>query len=89
MLEAYRLTRKDGAPGVDGMMATDYEAKLPRRSLETVGDRFDHMEGSSSRTRLRHRSSHRLTNSAADSRSLTHSARRGLFAAYDISSLRR
>lgn len=46
-------------------------AKLPRRSLETVGDRFDHMEGSSSRTRRRHRTSHRLTNSAADSRSLT------------------
>ncbi|MBP1290332.1 hypothetical protein J2R87_009257 [Bradyrhizobium elkanii] len=33
--------------------------KLPPCSLETVGDRFDHMEGSSSRTRLRHRSSHR------------------------------
>jgi retron-type reverse transcriptase len=28
MLEAYRLTRKDGAPGVDGMMAMDYEANL-------------------------------------------------------------
>lgn len=28
MLEAYRLTRKDGAPGVDGMIATDYEANL-------------------------------------------------------------
>lgn len=28
MLEAYRLTRKDGAPGVDGMMAADYEANL-------------------------------------------------------------
>ncbi|BAR54353.1 reverse transcriptase/maturase family protein [Bradyrhizobium diazoefficiens] len=28
MLEAYRLTRKDGAPGIDGMMATDYEANL-------------------------------------------------------------
>ncbi|SFK28046.1 hypothetical protein SAMN05216525_1772 [Bradyrhizobium sp. Gha] len=36
-------------------------AKLPRRPLKTVGDRFDHMEGSSSRTRRRHRSSHRLT----------------------------
>ncbi len=48
--------------------------KLPRRSLKTVGDRFDHMEGSSSRTRRRHRSSHRLTNSAAHSRSLTQSA---------------
>ncbi|MGY3573045.1 reverse transcriptase domain-containing protein [Bradyrhizobium sp. USDA 4504] len=28
MLEAYRRTRKDGAPGIDGVMATDYEAKL-------------------------------------------------------------
>lgn len=28
MLEAYRLTRKDGAPGIDGMTATDYEANL-------------------------------------------------------------
>jgi RNA-directed DNA polymerase len=28
MLEAYRLTRKDGAPGIDGVVATDYEAKL-------------------------------------------------------------
>ncbi|MGE5946736.1 MAG: reverse transcriptase domain-containing protein [Betaproteobacteria bacterium] len=28
MLEAYRLTRKDAAPGIDGMMAADYEADL-------------------------------------------------------------
>ena len=28
MLEAYRLTRKDGAPGIDGMTATEYEANL-------------------------------------------------------------
>ncbi|MDF2602224.1 MAG: prophage LambdaSa1, reverse transcriptase/maturase family protein [Methylobacterium brachiatum] len=28
MVEAYRLTRKDGAPGIDGMMAADYEADL-------------------------------------------------------------
>jgi retron-type reverse transcriptase len=28
MLEAYRLTRKDGAPGIDGMSAADYEANL-------------------------------------------------------------
>ena len=28
MLEAYHLTRKDGAPGIDGMTATDYEANL-------------------------------------------------------------
>jgi RNA-directed DNA polymerase len=26
MSEAYRLTRKDGAPGIDGMTATEYEA---------------------------------------------------------------
>ncbi|MBB4399251.1 hypothetical protein GGD62_008402 [Bradyrhizobium sp. ERR14] len=57
-------------------------AKLSRRPLKTLGDRFDHMEGSSFRTRRRHRSSHRLTDSAADSRSLIHSARWGLFAAY-------
>jgi len=24
MREAYRLTRKDGAPGIDGVMAEDY-----------------------------------------------------------------
>jgi hypothetical protein len=28
MLEAYHLTRKDGAPGIDGMTAADYEANL-------------------------------------------------------------
>jgi RNA-directed DNA polymerase len=28
MVEAYRLTRKDGAPGIDGMTAADYEADL-------------------------------------------------------------
>ena len=28
MLEAWRLTRKDGAPGIDGVTATDYEANL-------------------------------------------------------------
>ena len=28
MLEAYRLTRKDGAPGIDGMTAAEYEANL-------------------------------------------------------------
>jgi group II intron reverse transcriptase/maturase len=28
MVEAYRLTRKDGAPGIDGVTAEDYEAKL-------------------------------------------------------------
>src|SRR3954471_8967082 len=28
MREAYRLTRKDGAPGIDGVRAADYEAPL-------------------------------------------------------------
>jgi RNA-directed DNA polymerase len=28
MIEAYRLTRKDGAPGIDGVTAADYEANL-------------------------------------------------------------
>ncbi len=28
MLEAYRLTRKDGAPGIDGVTAADYEVNL-------------------------------------------------------------
>lgn len=43
-------------------------AKLLRRSLKTAGDRFDHMEGSSSRTRR----TEKLTsacNTAADSQS--------------------
>lgn len=28
MKEAYRLTRKDGAPGIDGVMAEDYAQNL-------------------------------------------------------------
>ena len=28
MQEAYRLTRKDGAPGIDGVMADDYATNL-------------------------------------------------------------
>lgn len=58
-------------------------AKLARRPLKTVGDRFNHMEGSSSRTRSRHRTSHRLTNSTADRPSINHSARWGSLAAYE------
>ena len=27
-MEAYRLTRKDGAPGIDGVTAADYEVNL-------------------------------------------------------------
>ena len=28
MMEAYRLTRRDGATGIDGVTATDYEVNL-------------------------------------------------------------
>jgi retron-type reverse transcriptase len=34
MKEAYRLTRKDGAPGIDGVTATDYEANLEANLLD-------------------------------------------------------
>lgn len=57
-------------------------AKLPRRTLKALGNGFDHMEGSSSRTRRRHRSSQQLIVSATNIRPLTPSARRGLLAAY-------
>ena len=33
MKEAYRLTRKDGAPGIDGVRAADYEATLDLSDL--------------------------------------------------------
>jgi group II intron reverse transcriptase/maturase len=33
MKEAYRLTRKDGAPGIDGVTAADYEVNLETRLL--------------------------------------------------------
>jgi RNA-directed DNA polymerase len=36
MLEAYRLTRKDGAPGVDGVTAADYEANLEANLLDLL-----------------------------------------------------
>jgi RNA-directed DNA polymerase len=36
MLEAYRLTRKDGAPGIDGVTATDYEANLEGNLLNLL-----------------------------------------------------
>lgn len=49
--------------------AGDREMAAPdsSASITTCALNFDHMDGSSSRTRCRHRSSHRLTNSAADS----------------------
>jgi retron-type reverse transcriptase len=36
MNEAYRLTRKDGAPGIDGVTATDYEANLEANLLDLL-----------------------------------------------------
>jgi RNA-directed DNA polymerase len=36
MLEAYRLTRKDGAPGIDGVTAADYEATLEANLLDLL-----------------------------------------------------
>src|SRR5258708_28976352 len=36
MKEAYRLTRKDGAPGVDGVTAADYEANLEANLLDLL-----------------------------------------------------
>ena len=39
MKEAYRLTRKDGAPGLDGVTAADYEANL-EANLSDLLDRI-------------------------------------------------
>jgi group II intron reverse transcriptase/maturase len=36
MLEAWRRTRKDGAPGVDGVTAADYEANLEANLLDLL-----------------------------------------------------
>lgn len=36
MKEAYRLTRKDGAPGIDGVTAADYEATLEANLLDLL-----------------------------------------------------
>jgi RNA-directed DNA polymerase len=35
--EAYRLTRKDGAPGVDGLTAVDYAENLEANLLDLLG----------------------------------------------------
>ena len=37
MKEAYRLTRKDGAPGIDGVGAADYEANLEANLSDLLG----------------------------------------------------
>ena len=36
MKEAYRLTRKDGAPGIDGVIAADYEVNLEANLLDLL-----------------------------------------------------
>jgi hypothetical protein len=36
MLEAYRLTRRDGAPGIDGVTAADYEVNLEANLLSLL-----------------------------------------------------
>jgi len=36
LLEAWRLTRKDGAAGIDGVVAADYEASLEARLLDLL-----------------------------------------------------
>jgi retron-type reverse transcriptase len=36
MMEAYELTRKDGAPGIDGVTAADYEANLEANLLDLL-----------------------------------------------------
>ena len=36
MFEAYRLTRKDGAPGTDGVVAADYEVSLETNLLDLL-----------------------------------------------------
>lgn len=37
MMEAWRLTRKDGAPGIDGVVAADYEATLQANLEDLLG----------------------------------------------------
>ena len=36
MKEAYRLTRKDGAPGIDGVTAVDYAKNLESNLLDLL-----------------------------------------------------
>ena len=41
MMEAYRLTRKDGASGIDGVTAADYEANLKGEFFWDLLDRIN------------------------------------------------
>ena len=45
MKEAYRLTRKDGAPGIDGVRAADYEANLEAVCHERKPEGFAELYG--------------------------------------------
>ena len=47
MKEAYRLTRKDGAPGIDGVTATEYAENLEANLLDLL-DRINNGEKSCS-----------------------------------------
>jgi hypothetical protein len=40
MMEAYRLTSKDGAPGIDGVTAADYEVNLEANLLDLLASRL-------------------------------------------------
>ena len=45
MPEAHRRTRKDGAAGIDGVTATDYEKDLEANLLDLLGDPGDREAG--------------------------------------------
>lgn len=44
MQKAYRLTRKDGAPGIDGVTADDYATNLDANLLEPIREVSIHDE---------------------------------------------
>ena len=81
MVEAYRLTRKDGAPGIDGMTAADYEAEPGGKSSSTswsasspaatgtAGAPALHPEGGRHATASRHPDLRRQGGAAGDPRS--------------------
>jgi hypothetical protein len=43
MKEAYRLTRKDGAPGIDDVTAADYATNLEANLLDLLAKNFASM----------------------------------------------